>query len=133
LVLRLAVPAWILYLLPLTCVAFPICILIAILRYNLLDIDRLFSVTIAYSLLLVVGLALVFAGVPAVAAAASTAVGLDAQYGQIAVALLVATLVVVGQTRVRPAIDRVFFPQRYAVERGIDALLRVSIIHAGAV
>ena len=69
-------------------------------------------------------LAIALAGVPAVAAAASTAVGLDAQYGQIAFAVLVAALVVTGQSRLRPAVERVFFTQRYAVERGTETLLR---------
>jgi hypothetical protein len=55
---------------------FPFCLLIGIVRYNLFDIDRLISATASYSILGVVVLAGLLAGVPAVAQAASTASGL---------------------------------------------------------
>jgi class 3 adenylate cyclase len=118
----LAVPGWTAWL-PLTWLAFPICILIAISRDSLLDIDRLFSATIAYSLLLIACLAIALAGLPSVAAAASTAVGVDSRVGQVALSILVAALAVSAQSRLRPLIDRVFFAERYAVERGIADLL----------
>jgi class 3 adenylate cyclase len=134
LVPRLAVAAWVavepslvqgaifrLSYLALLCV--PISLLIAIGRYNLFDVDRLLSATASYNLLLVALLAGALVGVPRVAVAASRVVGIDPGTVQVALALALAALVVPAHRRLRPRIDRLFFKQRYALDRGIGELL----------
>jgi class 3 adenylate cyclase len=101
----------------------PICVLIAILRYNLADIDRLISATAAYTALAVVFLAAVLVGVPRLAQAASELVGIDPASGQMALSVVLAALLVPGQRYLRPQIDRLFFKDRYLLDQGIAELL----------
>jgi class 3 adenylate cyclase len=101
----------------------PICVLIAILRYNLADIDRLISATAAYTALAVVFLAAVLAGIPRLAQAASELAGIDPSSGQIALSVALAVLLVPIQRCLRPQIDRLFFMERYLLDRGIAELL----------
>jgi hypothetical protein len=65
--------------------------------------------------------ALVF--VPRLAEAASRLVGIDPATSQVALSLLLAAVVVPAHRRLRPQIDRVFFKERYALDRGIAELL----------
>jgi hypothetical protein len=53
-----------------------------------------------------------------------TAWGLDPTTGQFIVALLLAALVVPASRYLHPQIERVFFAERYALERGVEHLLR---------
>jgi class 3 adenylate cyclase len=104
-------------------VAIPLGILIAIAFYDFLDIDRLFSATLSYSVLAIVGMAFVLAMMPTAALAVSDALGLTPAHGQILVALGLAAVVVPAQRVVRPRIDRLIFPQRVALEQGFAELL----------
>jgi class 3 adenylate cyclase len=101
----------------------PISILIAIARYDLFDIDRLFSATVSYTVLGVLLLAGALTVVPALAAAAGTSVGMSASSAQLVLSLALAGLVVPAQRRLRPQIERVFFRERFALERGVESLL----------
>jgi class 3 adenylate cyclase len=101
----------------------PLCIFIAVARYNLFDIDRLFSATASYTVIAVVLLAGVFAVVPRLAGALGRTVGLDPSAGQVILSFALAAVVVPAQRRLRPQIERLFFRERYTLERGIEALL----------
>jgi class 3 adenylate cyclase len=102
----------------------PLCIFIAIVRFNLLDIDRLISATAAYSILMILLLAGVLIVIPQLSQAVSTTVGVDLAVGQTVISLLLAAVVVPGQRYLRPRIERLFFAERYALECGVEHLLR---------
>jgi class 3 adenylate cyclase len=104
-------------------VAIPLGILVAIAFYQFLDIDRLFSATLSYSVLATLGLAIVLGVMPTASRAASDAVGLAPAHGQILFALGLAAILVPAQRVVRPRIDRLLFPQRVALEQGFEHLL----------
>lgn len=102
----------------------PICLLIAIARYNLFDIDRLISGAASYNVLLVVLVGAGLVVVPRSAAAAAGLIGIDRSTGQALISLLLAAALVPAHRALRPQIDRVFFSERYALDRGIERLLR---------
>jgi hypothetical protein len=102
----------------------PICLSIAILRFNLFDIDRLISSTAAYSILLMILGAGVLTAAPTLSASLSTLVGIERTVGNIALSLFLAAVIVPGQRYLRPQIERLFFANRYEVERGVQQLVR---------
>ena len=104
-------------------VAVPLGFLVAIAFYQFLDIDRLFSATLSYSILTVLALAVVLGVMPAASRAASDVLGLDPVAGQLLVSLGLAAVLVPAHRRLRPQIDRLFFKERYAIERGVEGLL----------
>ncbi|HJQ84534.1 MAG TPA: hypothetical protein VKA21_10685, partial [Candidatus Binatia bacterium] len=63
--------------------AIPLCVLVAIVRANLFDVDRLISATAAYTLLSVVVVTALLTVVPAAARAASSAAGIPAGHGEL--------------------------------------------------
>ena len=121
----MAVPPlnWVNFIGRLGAILFPLSILIAIVQFNLFDIDRLISATAAYTALVVVFLAAVMVGVPRLAQAASELAGIDPASGQIALSVALAVLLVPGQRYLRPQIDRLFFRDRFLLDQGIADLL----------
>jgi len=105
-------------------VLIPICLCIAIVRFNLFDIDRLISATAASSIPLVLLIGGALLGGPQLSRATSGVVGVDPASGQIVFQLLLVALVVPGQRYLHPWIERLFFPERHALERGVEHLLR---------
>jgi signal transduction histidine kinase len=103
--------------------AVPLGFLIAIVAYNLFDIDRLLSAVASYTLLLVVLLAAAFVLVPRVAALVAASAGLGVESTRLGLSVLLAALVVPVNRRLRPRLDHAFFPEREALERGVTALL----------
>ncbi|HXQ21258.1 MAG TPA: hypothetical protein VN812_06250, partial [Candidatus Acidoferrales bacterium] len=101
----------------------PLGFLVAIVFYEFLDIDRLFSATISYSVLAILGIAAVLGVMPTASRAASDAFGLAPANGQILFALGLAAILVPAQRFVRPRIDRLLFPQRVALDQGFANLL----------
>ncbi|MEE8476145.1 MAG: adenylate/guanylate cyclase domain-containing protein [Myxococcota bacterium] len=101
----------------------PLALVISVVRFNLFDIDRLLSAAASYNVLLVILGAGALVGVPRLAEAASGVVGVDPGTGQVLLSLALAALVVPAHRRLRPQIDRVFFKERYALDRGIAELL----------
>lgn len=100
----------------------PPCILIALTRFNLFDIDRLISTTAAYSILFV----LLLAGGMRIApqlAEVTPVVGLDLASTQIALSFLFIIVLLPSQRYLRPQIERLFFRERYIFEQGVRALL----------
>ena len=104
-------------------VLIPVSLFIAMVRFNLFDIDRLISATATYSILTVMLLGALLALAPRVAHAASQMTGLDPGTGQSVFAFLLAALVVPGQRLLRPRLDRLFFAERQALTSGIERLL----------
>ena len=102
----------------------PLSILVAIVRFNLFDVDRLLSAAASYNIVLV---ALVGAGlviVPFLGELSSSLLGVDPRVGQVALSLALAAVVVPLHQRLRPRIDRAFFKERHALDHGIADLLR---------
>jgi hypothetical protein len=102
---------------------FPFFLLVSVARFNLFDVDRLLSATASYNVLAVVGIGTGLVAVPRAAQAAAALVGLDPETGQVAFSLGLAALVIPAQRRLRPQIERLFFRERYATDRGIAELL----------
>jgi class 3 adenylate cyclase len=115
--------SWLPYATSIFALLVPICFLIAIVRYNLFDIDRLFSTTLSYSGLTIVAVATVLVLLPRVAETASSAVGIAPVSGQIALVILVVLAVLPAQRRLRAGIERVLFKQRHVVDQGVERLL----------
>ena len=103
--------------------AVPLGLLIAIVRQQLFDIDRLISATASYSVLVGLLLTGALTVIPRMAQAASTAAGVDLQASQFALSLALAFTIIPAQKRLRPLIDEFFFPERRALEVGIERLL----------
>jgi class 3 adenylate cyclase len=103
--------------------AIPLSILVAVSFYQFLDIDRLFSATLAYSVLAIIGIAVVLGVMPTASRAASDALGIEPTSGQLLLSFGLAALLVPAQRLVRPQIDRLLFPQRLALEQGFEQLL----------
>ncbi len=104
-------------------VLIPIFIFIAIVRFNLFDINRLISATASYSLLGIVFFACALSVIPLLASAASRATSLDTTSAQIALSTILAATLVLLQQQFRPALERIFFPERFALDRGMESLL----------
>lgn len=104
-------------------VAIPLGFLVAIIFYQFLDIDRLFSATLSYSVLAIVGIAIVLGVMPTASRVASDALGIAPTSGQLLLALGLAAIFVPAQRVVRPRIDRLLFPERVALEQGFEQLL----------
>jgi len=109
---------------PIFLVFIPICGVIAILRFNLFDIDRLIGATAAYTIGSIVMIAAMFMVVPRLSEATTNLAGLNPAAGEVVVSLLLATVVVPGTRYLRPQIERLFFAERYALELGVEDLLR---------
>jgi len=103
-------------------VLIPVCMGIAILRYGLLDIDRVISATAAYTLLSVIFLAALLTVVPSASRPAAHVADLDPQTAQAALSVLLATLIVPAQRWLRPRMERIFLRERLALEAGLARL-----------
>jgi class 3 adenylate cyclase len=95
--------------------AIPIGILISVIGYKWLDVDRVISATAALTLLGVAGVGGFALVVPRIATAASGMVGVDPATGQAALAMVLAALAVPGYGLLRPQLDRWLFASQHAV------------------
>lgn len=128
----LAPPLWWLHEVSMIAVVLtPLCIFIALVRFNLFDIDRLISATATYTLLSVLFLAGLLAVTPRFSQAVSIATGFDPAVGQTFFSFLLASLVVPGQRYLRPRVERLLFRERHALEQGVEILLRELSSSAG--
>jgi class 3 adenylate cyclase len=105
-------------------IAIPLGVLIAIVRANFLDVDRLITGTAVYSLLSVILLAAVLTAVPQVARATSTAADLDPRTVQLVLSIVVAAGLVPGRRLLRPHVERWLFRERHALRAGVEHLLQ---------
>jgi class 3 adenylate cyclase len=101
----------------------PISIGLAIARYNLFDIDRLWSTAASYNIVLVALVGTGLAVVPRFGELSAGLLGVDPRFGEVALSLALAAIVVPAHQRLRPRIDRLFFEERYALGHGIADLL----------
>jgi class 3 adenylate cyclase len=101
----------------------PVCLVISVLRYNWFDVDRLLSATASYNLLGFVFVALGLLVAPRAGAAASDALGVAAGTGQTLAAVALAGALLPAYRRLQPRIERVFFPERHAVDEGASDVL----------
>ena len=103
----------------------PLGAVIAVLRFNLFDIDRLVSGTVSYSLLVILlalGGEVLF---EPLAGRATSVLGLGPAAGQISFVVLLAAVLVPAQRRWRPYVDRIFFSEGLALERGVEEVLEL--------
>jgi len=105
-------------------IAIPLAVLIAIVRANLFDVDRLITGAAAATVLSVLGLAAVLSAVPPVAAAVSDAGGLNPDSVRLLLSLAAAAGIVPAYRLLGPRIERLLFHERHALRTGIDGLLR---------
>jgi class 3 adenylate cyclase len=110
----------------------PISVGFAIFRYNLFDIDRLWSAAASYNVVLVVLVGFGLAVVPRFGELGAELLGVDPRLSQLALSLALAAVVVPAHQRLRPRIDRLFFKERYALGNGIADLLGELSICADA-
>lgn len=103
--------------------AIPLGLLVAVVWYDFLDIDRVISATASYTFVGVGAAAAALAGVPALGRSASAAFGVAPGVGEAVSALLFAALLVPAHRLLRPRIDRLLFAEHAALERGVGALL----------
>lgn len=104
-------------------IVIPVSVVIAIVRSNLFDVDRLITGTAVYSLLSVVLLAALLFVVPQVAWAVSKAGGMDPRIVQPVLSVVIAAGLVPGHRLLQPRIERVVFRERHALRAGVDVLL----------
>jgi len=101
----------------------PPCVLIAIVRANYFDVDRLITGAAIYSFLSVLLLAAMLIAVPQLARIASTATGLDPHTVQLVLSIIMAAGIVPGRNFVAPRIEPVLFRERHALHTGVEDLL----------
>jgi class 3 adenylate cyclase len=109
----------------------PLCILIAVVRTNYFDVDRLITGAALYSILSVVLLAAVLIAVPQTAHLLSRVVGLDHNTVQLGLSLLVAGGMLPTRRFLGPRVERVLFQERHALRAGVEDLLRELPTAAG--
>lgn len=105
-------------------ICIPICMMIAVVRANLFDVDRLLTVAAVYSILSVLLLAMVLAAVPRVARAAGRRANMNPQTVQLLLSLVVAGAAVPANRALRPRLEQLLFRERHALQAGIEDLLR---------
>jgi signal transduction histidine kinase/CheY-like chemotaxis protein len=110
----------------------PIGFLISMTAYDLFDIDRLISATASYSFLLVGFLAVLLAGVPALAGWLAPILPFDRETGRLVLSVSVALLAVPAAQWLRPRVENVFFPEGRRVESGIETLLAEQALETTA-
>jgi class 3 adenylate cyclase len=103
-------------------ISFPLSVLIAVLRFDLLDIDRLIGATLAYNVLAIVVVGTLLLVFPLITQDLASRLGIDAAVGRSGVALGLAGAMVLVQRRIRPHVDRLFFKERFALERAMKEL-----------
>jgi hypothetical protein len=102
---------------------FPLSILVAVVRYNLFDIDRLISGAASYSILV---LLLALGGellLEPLSARAAASVGIDPAAGQVTFVVLLAAILIPVQRTWRPLVDQIFFREGHQLERTVEELL----------
>jgi signal transduction histidine kinase/CheY-like chemotaxis protein len=96
---------------------------LAMVRDNAFDVDRLLGATAAWSLAAGAAIVALAVLVPAAAGAVAGYLGVDPLSVSIGFAMLLGALVVPLGARLRPRIDRLLFPEREALREGTERLL----------
>jgi len=104
-------------------IAVPAGLLISILFYDYLDVDRLITGTAAAGVLLAALGATAFAAVPPLSDAIGASLSSDPRNVQLVISMALAALLVPGYQTLSRRFDAWLFPQREALEHGFDQLL----------
>jgi signal transduction histidine kinase len=96
---------------------------LAVVRDNAFDVDRLLGATAAWSLAAGAAIAALAVLVPAAAGAVADYLGVDPLPVSFGFAVLLGALAVPLGARLRPRIDRLLFPEREALREGTERLL----------
>ena len=102
----------------------PLSVLISVVRYGLFDIDRVLSATASYNLLLAVAFVASLVLIPQAGDLAASRLGLDAGLSRLAVAIALAAILMPAQGWLRPRLERIFFRERWDLDKGITELIR---------
>jgi class 3 adenylate cyclase len=102
----------------------PLCVVIAIVRANYFDVDRLITGTAVYSFLSVFVFAALLIAVPQLAWVVSTAANLGQQTVQLTLSIVVAVGMVPGYRALHPRLERLLFRDRHALRAGVEHLLQ---------
>jgi len=102
----------------------PLCMLIAVARYNFLDVDRLLGGTASITLLLVAGVAAFIVALPPAAALLSDRFGMHQATAQLLLVVLLALAGISAYRGIRAPVDRFLFAGRQRLEQGIVELNR---------
>jgi class 3 adenylate cyclase len=103
-------------------VLIPVCVYVAIVRDDFLDIDRLITETAAYSLATLALLGVLVQALPALAGVLSGWTGIDGPASQALVFATVAGVAIPVRGWLSPYIQATFFRRRTAIERGLQKL-----------
>ena len=90
--------------------------MLAVVRDNAFDVDRLIGATAAWALAAGAAIVVLVAGAPLLAGTLSSAFDLEANTVRVALAAALGALVIPLGARLRPQVDRVFFPERIALQ-----------------
>ncbi len=101
----------------------PIGLLISVVRYNLFDIDRVISAAASYNVLLVLAVAGGLVAVPQLADLFAAELGVSANLSRLALGAGLALLVLPAQRWLRPRLERIFFQERWQLDRGIAEMI----------
>jgi class 3 adenylate cyclase len=103
-------------------VLFPASLIIAMLRSDLFDVDRIVGATVSYNVMAIVVVGGGLAVVPPLTAGLAARLGLDPSVGRTVIAIGLAAVVIITERRLRPYIDRLFFKERFALEQVMQEL-----------
>ncbi|MBL8997697.1 MAG: adenylate/guanylate cyclase domain-containing protein [Gemmatimonadetes bacterium] len=101
---------------------FPAAVLIAALRFDLFDVDRLLGATVSYNLLAIVVVGGGFFLVPSLTGTLTVQLGVDPTLGRSSITVALAAIVIFTERRLRPQVERVFFRERFALEQAMKDL-----------
>ncbi len=115
-------PVWSVVLTVLVKSVFPVGVLIASLRLDLLDINRIFGATVLYNVLAAVALAAGFLVVPRTADLLTAGLDIGRPVAQVVLTLVLAALVLLAGRLLRGRVERRFFGERFALEQSMRDL-----------
>jgi adenylate cyclase len=103
--------------------AVPLGVLVAVVWYDWLDVDRIISAATTSATIAGVLLATLFSAMPVLASGVGSAIGADPGTAQTLVAVGLAAVLVPGYRLLHPRLDRALFAGHYAFEQGGARLL----------
>jgi serine/threonine-protein kinase len=103
--------------------AMPLGVLLAAVRQQLFDVDKVLSATASYYTFGVFLFAGLLTSVPPLTQSLTDLLSIPPPLSHFSVSLLIAGIVFGAHRSVRPWLDRVFFPERQALELGVQKLL----------
>ena len=102
--------------------AYPVGLLIAVLRFDLFDIDRIIGATVAYNALALVLVGASMILLPSLSDLLVSRLDIPVTVGRSGIAFAMAGMLLVTQKRVRPYVDRLFFKERFALAQAMNRL-----------